>query len=378
LAATKQAAKIAGYPSDWFLNLMTTISIHRKDTILKGERLPAEWEAQSGVLLTWPHAFGDWAAHLLAADQTFAQIACAIARREKVLIAAHDDAHKAHILGVLKDQGARLSQIRVVIAASDDVFVRDHGPITVEISGGPVLLDFAFNGWGRKYPFAQDDAVTRTLQAEGAFGRTPLSTIDFVLEGGSIESDGQGTLLVTASCLLSPSRNPKLSAVDIEATLKERLGVERVLWLHHGYLAGDDTDGHIDTLARFCDPETIAYCACPSPEDEHYQELKAMEDELRLLTTKAGKPYRLIALPWPAAKLSQDGERMPATYANFLIINGAVLVPLYDDRHDARALALLAHGFPDRDIIGIPCLTLIAQHGSLHCATMQLPEGVLL
>lgn len=356
---------------------MTTISLRRQDTVLAAQRFPAEWEPQSGVMLTWPHAFGDWGSILLAADHTFAEIGAAISRHETLLVTAYDAAHKEHILRALQKAGGLLDHTRVLIAPSDDVFVRDHGPITVETEKGPALLDFGFNGWGGKYRFALDNGLTRALHAQGAFAKTVLETVDLVLEGGSLESDGAGTLLVTASCLLSPSRNPKLSPADIEATLKLRLGAKRILWLHHGYLAGDDTDGHIDTLARFCDTQTIAYCACPHKEDEHYQELKAMEQELQTLTTPDGRPYRLVPLPWPSAKLSDEGERMPATYANFLIINGAVLVPLYDDHHDAQALAALAGCFPGREIIGIPCLTLIAQHGSLHCATMQLPQGIL-
>lgn len=356
---------------------MAIIPIRRDDIPTRAARLPAEWEPQSGVMLTWPHAFGDWAPHLALADHTFALIGAAISRHERLLIAAHDSEHKAHIVGLLRSAQADLTQVRIETVLSDDVFVRDHGPITVETSAGPVLLDFRFNGWGGKYPHAQDNAVSAGWRDLGAFGATAFETIDLVLEGGSIESDGQGTLLLTTSCLLSPSRNPKLTRLDLEQTLKRTLGCDRLLWLHHGYLAGDDTDGHIDTLARFCDPDTIAYCACPSPDDEHYQELKAMETELQGLVTGDGRPYRLVPLPWPSAKLDAGGERMPATYANFLILNDAVLVPTYDDRRDGEALATLARCFPGREIVGIPGLSLIAQHGSLHCATMQLPHGVL-
>ncbi len=356
---------------------MTTISIRRDHHATTVHRFPAEWEPQSGIMLTWPHSHGDWAPVLDEADATFATIACAVARHEPVLITAYDEDHRARVLATLRKADTDMARIQVFLAPSNDVFVRDHGPLTVEAEGGALLQDFTFNGWGRKYAYGADDALTRTLHAQGAFGVTRLEATDFVLEGGSVESDGAGTLLVTASCLLSPARNPKKNATEIEEILKERLGARRVLWLHHGYLAGDDTDGHIDTLARFCDADTIAYCACPWPDDEHYPELKAMEEELRALSTATGKPYRLVALPWPAAKLDATGERMPATYANFLIINGAVLVPTYNDRQDAEALRVIGDRFPGREIIGIPSLTLIAQHGSLHCATMQLPQGVL-
>jgi agmatine deiminase len=209
------------------------------------------------------------------------------------------------------------------------------------------------------------------------FGHTPMQTVDMVLEGGSIEVDGSGTLLTTTRCLLAPTRNPKLSKQQIEERLMGSLGINRILWLQHGYLAGDDTDSHIDTLARFCDRGTIAYVSCDDPQDGHYVELKAMEDELKTFRAADGQPYRLVPLPWPRAKLDEDGNRLPATYANFLIINDAVLVPTYDDPADAAALASLKTGFPDREIVPINCLPLIYQFGSLHCITMQLPEGAL-
>lgn len=356
---------------------MAIIPIRREDSVPSVLRMPAEWEPQSAVMLTWPHPYGDWAPTLAAAFMTFAEIAAHISHHQKVLITALDAVQRDHIETALIAQGAHLDRVSFFTAPSNDVFVRDHGPLTVETKEGYLLLDFRFNGWGNKYPSTDDNGLTQILAHQGAFGHHRVQENDFVLEGGSIDSDGAGTLLVTASCLLNPSRNPKLSREDIESTLKTWLGATRILWLQHGYLAGDDTDGHVDTLARFCDRDTIAYCACPHPNDEHYSELKKLEDELRTLRTIDDVPYRLVALPWPTAKLNADGERLPATYANFLIINDAVLVPTYADRADAQALRLLQGCFPDRTIIGIPCNTLIAQHGSLHCATMQLPKGIM-
>jgi agmatine deiminase len=209
------------------------------------------------------------------------------------------------------------------------------------------------------------------------FGELPLERVSLVLEGGGIEVDGSGSLLATERCLLAPTRNPGLGRAALEERLGELFGLKRVLWLRHGALAGDDTDSHIDTLARFCDARTIAYAACDDPSDKHYDELGAMAEELRGFRAADGRPYQLVALPWPRAKRDAEGNRMPATYANFLIINGAVLVPTYRDPADRLALDCLGRCFPGREIIGIDCLALIQQHGSLHCVTMQLPEGVL-
>ena len=339
--------------------------------------LPPEWAPQSGVMLTWPHAHGDWATHLATVEPVFVALARAVSRREHVLIGCYDGAHREHVATLLRAAGVELSRVILRVVTSNDTWARDHGPITVLCQNEPTLLDFRFNGWGGKYPHELDDTMSRRLYQTGAFGDTPLQTIDLVLEGGSIEVDGSGTLLTTTRCLLAPTRNPVLTRARLEATLKELLGLNRILWLDHGYLAGDDTDSHIDTLARFCDPHTITHVACDDPADEHYDNLQRMEADLRAFRDYQGQPYRLVALPWPAAKRDEDGRRLAASYANFLIINGAVLVPTYDDPADTEALRRLQNCFPDREIIGVPSLPLIKQNGSLHCVTMQLPAGVM-
>ena len=239
-----------------------------------------------------------------------------------------------------------------------------------------MLLDFGFNGWGLKFASHLDNLVTRRLHETGLFA-AQRRTMGLVLEGGSIESDGRGTILTTAECLLNQNRNPHLEQKAIERELLAAFGADRILWLNNGYLAGDDTDSHIDTLARLCPEDTIAYVRCDDPADEHYQALSALENELKALKTRDGGAYRLIPLPWPKACFDDDGERLPATYANYLVINGAVLVPTYRDENDAAALAAIGEAFPGREIIGIDCLPLILQHGSLHCVTMQLPTGTL-
>lgn len=334
-------------------------------------RLPAEWEPQSAVQFTFPHADSDWADLLDAVIPCFVACVEAVSRFEQVLVVAHNREEVARYL-----QHLPAERVRIVEIPSNDTWARDHGGITIQEDGHWVVLDFVFNGWGLKFPAFRDNLITGALHREGVF-QASLRPGGLALEGGALESDGQGTLLTTSECLLSPNRNPHLSKEQTESYLKDLFGLERILWLDHGYLAGDDTDSHIDTLARFCDSDTIAYVQCPDPSDEHYQALAAMEQQLQSFRKKDGTPYRLVALPWPDACYAEDGHRLPATYANFLIINEAVLVPTYDVPQDAGALHILTSCFPDREVIGIPCRVLIEQHGSLHCISMQYPEGVL-
>ena len=336
-------------------------------------RLPAEWEPQAAVQLTWPHENSDWGPTLHEVDPCFDAIATAISRCECVLVACADP---ERVTGRLRRAGADMEQVRVYQVDTNDTWARDHGPITVERGSAPLILDFGFNGWGGKFPAALDDFVTTALFAQKAFGEIAMESIPVVLEGGSIESDGRGTILTTASCLLNPNRNGETTEPEAEFILRDHLGAQRVLWLRHAHLDGDDTDGHIDTLARFCDAQTIAYVACTNKRDKHYGPLRAMEDELRQMRTTRGKPYSLVPLPWPKACYDSEKHRLPATYANFLIVNGAVLVPTYKDPADAKAMEIIQGCFPGRDIVGIDCRPLIVQHGSLHCVTMQIPAGV--
>lgn len=339
--------------------------------------LPAEWAPQSGVMLTWPHDLSDWKPYLADVEPVYVNIARAVVARERLVIACRDERHLDHVRLVLKAAHVATQHISLHIAPSNDSWARDHGPITVLRNGAPVLLDFVFNGWGNKFAAELDNQITPQLHRAGAFGATPVEKIDLVLEGGSIESDGAGTLLTTTQCLLSKQRNPDLTRVQIEQELQRRFNLQRILWLEHGHLEGDDTDSHIDTLARFCDAHTIAYVECNDQRDAHYADLQAMRDELEQLRDARGRPYRLVALPWLPAKTNADGKRLPGTYANFLIINGAVLLPTYRDAADAVAIERLRECFPQHDIVPIDCLPLIYQFGSLHCITMQLPAGVL-
>ncbi len=344
-----------------------------KNTTTK-RRLPAEWEAQDAVLLAWPHAATDWMPILREVDELFVQITRAALRRAAVIIVTPEPERVRKKLAGLKRATFPLILVQ---AATNDTWTRDYGPITVETARGPLLLDFGFNGWGLKFASDFDNRVTRKLKNANVFGRTPLRSPHLVLEGGSIESDGRGTILTTSACLLSPNRNPGLSRAQIETQLLRLFGASRVLWLDHGHMEGDDTDAHIDTLARLAPDDTIVYVACDDRKDPHHADLKAMENELKAFRTAAGKPYRLLPLPWPRAKFDDDGNRLPATYANFLVLNGAVLAPTYRDPADAAALKVIGRAFPKHEIVGIDCTPLIWQHGSLHCVTMQIPRGVL-
>ncbi len=334
---------------------------------------PPEWHPQSAVQLTWPHEDMDWAPMLEEVTECFVSIAREVMKREKLLVVCRDERTVRDRLGEVDDDRIIFREMQ-----TNDSWARDHGGISVFEDGVPTVYDFVFNGWGLKFPSNYDNLITRRLLQTGTFAEDvmPANMQPFVLEGGSLETDGKGTLLTTVECLSSVNRNEYLGKEQLEYHLKEIFGLERILWLENGYLAGDDTDSHIDTLARFCAEDTIAYVQCTDETDEHYAELREMEEELKAFTRADGSPYQLIALPM-ADKVEWEGERLPATYANFLIINGAVLLPFYNSPKDQEAKEALQQAFPGREIIGINCLPLIRQHGSLHCVTMQYPEGFI-
>lgn len=335
--------------------------------------LPAEWFPQSAVQLTWPHAGTDWAPILKEVIPCFVSIAQEIMKREKLVVVCPDASEVKEQLGAFDEE-----RVRFVELPTNDTWARDHGGISVFDPLGPMVYDFVFNGWGMKFAANKDNLITRNLYQSGVFAEEIqlVNMAPFVLEGGSIESDGRGTLMATAECLLSVNRNEYLQREEIEHYLKDVFGVKRILWIENGYLAGDDTDSHVDTLARFCSEDTIAYVKCEDESDEHYDELRAMEEEIKAFRQENGEPYRLVPFPM-ADEVVWEGERLPATYANFLIINGAVLLPFYNSPKDEEARKVLQAVFPDREVIGINCLPLIKQHGSLHCVTMQYPEGYI-
>ena len=324
---------------------------------LKKRRMPAEWEPQSAVQLTWPHEATDWAPILPEITAVYEEMAREIKKREPLII-VDDIPH-------------------------NDTWARDHGFITVEETSDLrpqtsdlILLDFCFNGWGEKFEATLDNQINKHLFDRGIVKGQYEPHLDFVLEGGSIESDGKGTVFTTTCCLMAPHRNQPLTQQEIEARLKEYLGAERIVWINHGSLIGDDTDGHIDTLVRICPDDTLLYTGG----DDDHPDLARMEEELKTLRTLDGRPYRLLKLPLPrpiyekvqSSKFKVQSERLPATYANYLVINGAVLVPTYNQPDlDAEAMRIIQQAFPDREIVGIDCCAVIKQHGSLHCCTMQ-------
>ncbi len=378
-------------------------------------RFPAEWEPQAAVLIAWPNADTDWAARLAEVEETYIALVAAITRFQPVLICVADDDVETYAEMRLRSNRIDMQRVRFVTVAYDDTWLRDSGPITLVSGTGhpaaawtsPVrhmseqahsesagseaahpcaqvaklftLLDFRFTGWGGKFDASNDDRLIERLDKLKLFILNDRQDIDFALEGGAIETDGAGTLLTTWHCL--NERHPNLSRAELTAKLAGWLQQDRVIWLDHGALEGDDTDAHIDTLARFAAPDAIVFQACDDQSDAHYADLKAMADEIAALRTREDQPYRLFPLPWaqPIIDIDEKGHprRLAASYANFLIINGAVLMPAYGDPADSKAAAVLARAFPDREIVPVPCRALIWQNGSLHCLTMQLPEGLV-
>ena len=337
-------------------------------------RLPAEWEPQDAVLIAWPHADTDWAPRLARIDAAWVGLAGAIARHETLVVCVADAAVRAHAQALLRAAGTDMARVRFVEAAYDDTWLRDSGPLTLAGDGRFELVDFRFTGWGGKFEGGRDDRLVEALVARGLFRDAAHRRIDWALEGGAIESDGKGTILTTWRCL--QQRHPRMTRAQIEARLKDAFHAGRVLWLEHGCLEGDDTDAHIDTLARFAPDDAIVFQTCDDPADPHYDELARMHEEIANLRTADGRPYRLHPLPWARA-IVDEGRRLASSYANYLIVNGGVVVPAYGDAADEPAQRAIAAAHPGRAVAAVDAKPLIWQNGSVHCLTMQLPAGVL-
>ncbi len=339
-------------------------------------RLPAEWEKQGAVILAWPHAQTDWAYMLEEVQSCYVNIVEAITRHATAIIIAPDTKP-------IRQRLAHLDENRILYldVPTNDTWTRDYGVITVlNHDDTPVLCDFGFNAWGGKFESQLDNKVTGFMYRVGLLKGRYVDLTDFILEGGSIESNGKGTILTTESCLLTPTRNPRLTRRDIENKLAETLGARKVLWLDCGEMIGDDTDGHIDTIARFAPMNTILYNGKgQDPDDPQATMLDGIAEKLKAMTNADGEPFNLIELPIPdPISDPEDEHRLPATYANFLVINDAVLMPSYGQPlKDKLAEMTLRVAFPDHSIERVDCRALIRQHGSLHCATMQVPESAL-
>lgn len=327
-------------------------------------RYPAEFEKQSFIQVIFPHSDSDWEEYLEEAEENFTELINTICHYQDCLVICDDIHHVASLLQKSK-------HLHLVQADTNDTWARDCSAICVYENEEALLLDFDFTAWGGKFEADLDNEMSQSISS---MYKAKMQKIDFILEGGAIESNGKGTLLITDECVFNTNRN-KLPREESINFLKEVLGLTNILSLKHGFLRGDDTDSHVDTLARFVDESTIAYLKCDDKEDEHYHELQAMEAELKNFKDQDNKAFCLIPLPFTQAIYDED-ERLPATYANFLILNEAVLVPTYNDISDTKALTILAKAFPSRKIISIDCSTLIRQHGSLHCVTMQFPHKV--
>ncbi|MEQ3636652.1 agmatine deiminase family protein [Alcanivorax sp.] len=333
-------------------------------------QLLPEWHPQWGVLLAWPDAQTDWADHLADAETCYLDILAALLDHEHVLMVCRNAQTGAHIHAQVAARAIDPQRLQLVIADYNDTWARDFGPIAIHEDGKTSLLDYTFTGWGGKFAADKDNALNAQLPWQ-----LPLRSHALVLEGGALDTDGKGNLLTTRHCLRNPNRNPGLSEAELTAQLKEQLGVSDIWWLDHGELDGDDTDAHVDTLARFVDEKTLAYVQCQDPADRHYPTLAAMELELQRLADQ--HDLTLVPLALPSAQYCREGERLPATYANFLITNEKILLPVYGCNTDQQALNALQSVAGSRRVEAINCRVLIEQHGSLHCVTMQLPQGAL-
>lgn len=334
-----------------------------------GFAMPAEWAPHAATWMAWPHDDEQWIGMLEPVRREFTALVEEVATRETAHLLVADEESE-------RDARRRLvgGDVRFHRVPHQDLWLRDSGPTFVARAGEVALLDWEFNGWGDKYPADLDNQIPSHVAR--ILGGVPLTSPGIVMEGGSIEVDGRGTVLTTRQCLLSPQRNPGLDEAAIESHLRAALGVAQVAWLDEG-LEGDHTDGHIDTITRFADAGTIVTATCDDSADPNHAVLTANLERLRGMASADGRPYRVVELPIPARPAHFEGDRLPLTYANFYIVNGAVLVPVYGDAHDELALGILRPLFPGRDVVPLQARALITGGGAFHCVTQQQPAGRL-
>ena len=324
--------------------------------------LLAEWEEQGAIIIAWPNDDTDWKYNLYEIEGTYIEIANQIADHQLLIILAKDYSIKDYFTK------KTLKNIKIILTDYNDTWTRDYIGLSIKVNQGHSLIDFRFNGWGEKYDFKKDNSINTSLYRKNIFNEIDFNYNHFILEGGSIDSNGQGTILTTSKCLLNRNRNSNLSKEQIETTLQQSLGIKKIIWINFGEISGDDTDSHIDNLARFCSEKTIVYSA------GNCLELKLMEEELKGIALKNN--YELVPIPLPKAILFEK-QKLPASYMNFIITNQKVLVPTFCDANDEMALSILQNIFPSRKVIGINSRQIIQQKGSLHCLSMQIHKNIL-
>lgn len=333
-----------------------------------------EWTPQESVLMALPNINTDWAYIIDEARAQYGRIIDSLTSEGVRVVLVCDDADKTREL--LHDVDHNL--VSYIVTPYNDTWTRDYGPLTVIKDDRLRALDFGFNGWGLKFASDRDNLVNLHLNEMGAFNKGVYrNERAFVLEGGSVDTDGAGTVLTTTRCLCSPNRNGGLSKDEVTRKLHETLGAEHVLFLDYGALEGDDTDSHVDTLARLAPGNIIIFTGCRDMDDPQFEELLRMRAQLTMFRNVEGDPYNLIELPLPEAIYDEDGNRLPATYANYLVTDKVVFMPTYNQpANDVLAMQTIRIAFPEHKVVGIDCTTLIKQHGSLHCATMQIPQNL--
>jgi agmatine deiminase len=338
-----------------------------------GYRMPAEWEPHAATWLAWPHKEESWPGNFSPIPAIWVEIVRALEPHERVNILVNDTEAGRNVRALLQAAGVRTSNVSLFMIPTDDAWVRDHGPTFITRRDGSrtelAAVKWRYNAWGGKYPpWDLDDEVGQAVAAEVG-GR--LFCPGIILEGGSIDVNGKGALLTTEACLLNPNRNPQLTRAQIERHLHDYLGVRHILWLGEG-IVGDDTDGHIDDLVRFVDASTVVTVLETDPRDENFDRLQANCERLRQMTDQDGRRFRVITLPMPRPVFYND-QRLPASYANFYIANGVVIVPTFSDPNDATVLQTLQELFPQRQVIGLHATEMVWGLGAFHCVTQQQP-----
>ena len=336
-----------------------------------GYRFPAEWAKHEATWLSWPHKEASWPGKLETIYEPYCQFIKIIAEGEKVRINVNDEATKAFATPKLEKVGADLTNIEFYFQPTNDAWCRDHGPAFLLNAEGSkkAVVDWGYNAWGDKYPPYDLDDVIPTRIAQHF--ELPLYNPEIVMEGGSVEFNGAGTILTTTACLLNENRNPHLNKEQIEQYLMEFYGAEQVLWLGDG-IVGDDTDGHIDDITRFVNEDTVLTVVESNPLDENYLLLQENLEALKAMRLLNGKPLNIVKLPMPSPVIHED-TRLPASYANFYIANSAVIVPTFRDVNDKIALEIIQRVFPDRKVVGIDSTDIIWGLGSFHCLSQQEP-----